>query len=164
MIVSKFGNSDNSANLSTRALSIIHSVASLDLDNLALGKYPVEGFSMEDAHFMVLEYATDPVSQFGIEFHKVYTDVQFLLKGEEKCGWALASDQQLDAYVEQYNYIAERDICFIKETDVELNYFTMRSGEFYVFTPNTLHMPNLDANRTSQVRKVVIKINTDLMA
>ncbi len=163
MIVSKFGNSDNPSNLSATALSIITSVASLDLENIELGKYPVEGFEMDDVHFMVLEYKTDAVTQFGPEFHKIYTDVQFLIKGEEKCGWALASDQELAMYTEQYTYSRERDICFIKESDAEMNFFKMQPGEFYVFTPNTLHMPNLDFAGTSDVRKVVIKIKTELM-
>jgi biofilm protein TabA len=164
MIVSKFSNSDNNANLPAAALDIINEVANQDLEHIELGKYPIKEMPLEDAHFVVMEYETEAESQFGPEFHRVYTDVQFLIKGEEKCGWAIASDAQLSEFAEKFSYNPVRDICFINPNDFEMNFFKMQLGEFYVFTPNTLHMPNLNVQSTSKVRKVVIKIKTTLIS
>ncbi len=163
MIVSKFANSDNGANLSDILLDTINYVTNQDLDNLEPGRYPVKELDIDDVYFLVLDYETDAETQSGPEFHKTYTDVQFLIRGEEKCGWAIATDQQIKDFSVKYDYSAERDICFIRENDIEMNYLKMQPDEFYIFTPNTIHMPNLDVEATSKVRKIVIKIKTELL-
>jgi YhcH/YjgK/YiaL family protein len=164
MIVSRFDNTDNTTTLSAFALDIIHYVASQSLETIELGKYPVREMELEDAHFIVMEYETQEKSLSGPEFHRFYSDVQFLLIGEEKCGWAILSDEQLEQYAKHYNYNPMRDICFVEPTPIHLNYFNMQLGEFYVFPPNTLHMPSLNVESSSTVRKVVIKIKTSLLS
>jgi YhcH/YjgK/YiaL family protein len=163
MIISKFGATNNDVVLTPILKTIIDQVSSVDLDTIALGKYPVDGFDLDDVFFVVMEYDTAETSTVGPEFHKVYTDVQFLVKGEEQFGWATVSDEQLALLNLDFNYSAERDICFISTDAVDLRYMEMRLGEFYIFTPHTLHMPNLSIRTTVTVRKVVIKIKTALI-
>lgn len=163
MIINNFSNKDNDEHLSTVGRKIINAVYELDLLNIEPGKYPVEGFNFDDVFFMVMDYNTEPSSQFGAEFHQVFTDIQFIVKGEERFGWAVISDNKRMELVEKYAYDANRDICFIDESEVDLQFLDMKMGEYYAFMPNTLHMPNLNVHGTSKVRKVVIKIKTNLL-
>jgi biofilm protein TabA len=163
MIISKFGSTNNNVVLTPTLKTIIDKVSTVELDSIALGKYPVDGFELDEVFFVVMEYDTAKTSAVGPEFHQTYTDVQFLVKGEEQFGWATVSDEQLALLNLDFSYSAERDICFTSVDAVDLRYMEMRLGEFYIFTPHTLHMPNLSINDATRVRKVVIKIKTSLL-
>lgn len=163
MIVNKFINSDNNIHLSSTLQDIIGKVYQKDLNEIELGKHDIEGYKSNEAFFVVMEYKTAPQSPVGPEFHQQYLDVQFITKGEEKCGWAIMSDAERQSFADKYNYDSERDICFIDEKALSLRYFNMLPDEYYIFSPNTLHMPNLSVDEPCEVRKVVIKINICLL-
>ncbi len=164
MIVNQFNNSDNLAHVSPFILNILESVTARDLASIPADQYSLDDLPLSDAYFVVMDYQTCAESSFGPEFHQLYTDVQFILSGEERCGWAILSDPQKVELLERYDYNAERDICFIDQAEVPLNDLIMRPGEFYILPPNTLHMPNLNVHSAAKVRKVVIKIKTALLA
>lgn len=164
MIVNQFNNSDNLAHVSPFILKILESVTARDLDTMAADQYAIDELSPSDGYFVVMDYQTCAESSLGPEFHQHYTDIQFILHGEEKCSWAILSDAQKVELLNRYDYNSERDICFIDQAEVPLNDLIMRPGEFYILPPNTLHMPNLSVHSAAKVRKVVIKIKTSLLA
>lgn len=164
MLVSKFDSSENGVLFSPKVVAMLEQLKATNLANLELGKYEFEGISGDDAFFIVMEYDTAAQSKVGPEFHRTYTDIQLLVSGEEQFGWVRVSDAQLEALDSQYDYDAERDICFIKHEEFELEYNQMKLGQFYIFTPQTIHMPNLALKAPSKVRKVVVKLKTELLS
>ncbi len=166
MIISKFGCSDNQALFSPLVNDIFDYVTSLDLMNLAPGKYEIKHIESDEAFFLIQEYETVEQSQFGAEFHQTYTDVQFLLYGEEKFGWAVASDEEYRVLSRTCNFDQKKDIAFIGNNNpmIELHENIMKPGAFYVFTPRTIHMPSLALGQPTKVKKVVIKIETSLLS
>ncbi|MDC0609438.1 YhcH/YjgK/YiaL family protein [Vibrio sp.] len=166
MIISKFGCSDNQALFSPLVNDIFDYVTSMDLDNLAPGKYDIKHIESDEAFFLVQEYETLEESQFGAEFHQTYTDVQFLLYGEERFGWAIASDEEYRILHRTCNFDQDRDIGFIGHNNnlLDLNENIMKPGAFYVFTPRTIHMPSLAISTPTKVKKIVIKIETSLLS
>lgn len=163
MIVNKFTNSDNNIHLNAILKHIIDKVQQQDLYNIVLGRHTIEGFSADDAFFVVMEYQTTPTSEHGPEFHQEYIDIQFIMSGSERCGWGIITDEERAVLATKYHYDRERDICFISDNNISLSYFNLNTDEYYIFTPNTLHMPNLSVDTPTQVRKVVIKIKLHLL-
>ncbi len=163
MLVSKFDSSENSLLFSPKVVAMLEQLKALNLANLELGKYSFEGIDEDDAFFIVMEYQTAKQSSVGPEFHRKYTDIQLLVSGEEQFGWVRVSDSELADLDSKYQYDAERDICFIKEQELPLEINQMKPGHFYLFTPQTIHMPNLAIGEPSAVRKVVVKLKTELL-
>lgn len=163
MIVNKFNNLDNCIFLSKKMRDIVTSVYNEDLINKGVGKYYIKGFESEDAFYMIMDYNTSEESKLKPELHKVFTDIQFIVKGREKCGWKVISSGKVNSLCNKYGYNEKKDICFLDVNNISLNYFKMEIGEFYIFPPNTIHFPNLNNKTVSNVRKVVIKIRTDFL-
>ncbi|MDW6003023.1 YhcH/YjgK/YiaL family protein [Vibrio mangrovi] len=137
-------------------------VRSQDLTGIEPGRYSIPDIAEEDAFFVVMEYQTTAESPVGPEFHHKYCDIQFIVQGEERFGWAELSDEQHRQLSLDYHYDDRRDICFFDPQLVEMSYQTMTHDQFYLFAPRTAHMPNLSVAEVSQVRKVVIKLKYPL--
>lgn len=158
MWIGKFSAQDYKSLLPTKFVKAIEFVANQDLESIELGKHQIAGLDIEDAFFVVMEYQTSQKSSVGPECHNNYCDVQFIVSGEEKFGWAELTDSTKESLLKQFDYETERDICFIAEDTVPLSYIEMKQGEFYLFSPLTVHLPNLTVTEDQLVRKVVIKI------
>jgi YhcH/YjgK/YiaL family protein len=158
MFISDFEASDYQVLLPELFVTAIDYVKQQDLTGIDLGKYPIPGLAEEDAFFTVMEYDTSVESSVGPEFHKKYCDVQLIVAGEEQFGWAEITDGQHRHLAETFHFDYEKDICFTDMQSISLNYQPMRRGEFYLFTPKTVHMPGLAQSKPGRVRKVVIKI------
>ncbi len=163
MLVSKFDSSENTLLFSPKVVAMLEQLKALNLANLPLGKHQFEGFAADDAFFIVMEYQTVKTSSVGPEFHRKYTDIQLLVSGQEQFGWVRVSDAELAELDSKYQYDAERDICFIKEQEFALEMNQMKPGHFYLFTPQTIHMPNIAIGEPASARKVVVKLKTELL-
>lgn len=163
MIVSRFDSSENSVQFSPLVVDILDYLNNLDLASSELGRFTFKNIPEDEAFFIVMEYDTVEKSPVGAEFHQTYTDIQFLVSGNEMCGWLQLSDEQRAQYSAEYKFDETKDICFVPEAEVDLNFAVLRPSEFYVFTPNTMHMPNLAHKAVGKVRKVVVKIRTELL-
>lgn len=164
MIISKFGSSDTQSLFSSLVNDIFDYVMSQDLVNMAPGRYGIKHLSEDEAYFLIQEYDTVENSGCGPEFHRKFTDVQFLVYGEEKVGWDMMSDQEYVAINQTARFNVHNDIGFVSNPSLELNYNIMKPGSFYVFTPRTLYIPKLAVSVPSHVKKVVIKIETSLLS
>jgi YhcH/YjgK/YiaL family protein len=158
MFISDFNSSDYQSLLPAQFVAAINYVKTQDLVHMEPGKYTIPGLAEEDAFFMVTEYNTNVESPVGPEFHKTYCDVQFIVKGEERFGWAEVTDEQYEQLVKEFSYDSEKDICFTPVDAVDLTYQVMKYDEFYLFSPKTVHMPGLAVASPGLVRKIVIKI------
>jgi YhcH/YjgK/YiaL family protein len=99
---------------------------------------------------MINEYGTKPIKNCKLEAHRKYIDIQFMVSGEEKMGYAPLNDQKPS---EEYN--PEKDVVFYED---EVSLFTLREGHFAIFFPGDLHQPCIMLNEVLPVRKVVVKV------
>ncbi|MGG1555062.1 YhcH/YjgK/YiaL family protein [Paenibacillus ferrarius] len=123
------------------------------------GRYDLEG---DNGHLMyanVQEAQTRPKAEQLPESHQVYTDIQFLVSGEERlCFYKLHEGAKvIDDKFETH------DIAFYEnegtpETDIYLG-----PGMFAVCFPSDIHRPNCMVTESRLNKKVVIKIHRDLL-
>ena len=118
-----------------------------DLLALKPGKYEIRG---KDLIAIVEEYPSKPLEKCFWEAHRKYIDVQHVVSGAERMGYA-----NLAALIVRRPYDADKDLLVL---DGQGDFFTVRTGMFTVFTPQDAHMPCLVAGEPAQVRKVVVKV------
>ena len=119
-----------------------------DLKKLANGTYEIDG---KNVYISVQEYKTKDISVSKWEAHQKYTDIQYIISGEEKIGFT-----NLDTLKEVIEYDNERDISFLEG---EGYYLCAKEGDFVIFTPDDAHRPSLTISDTpSNVKKAVVKL------
>lgn len=139
--------------------NVLEYLNSLDHTKLALGHHELPGFNSKQAWFVVLEYNKEPLENFLPEVHKNYSDLQIVLEGSETMAWAIDTGEHSNA--QPYNQ--ERDLQFYDIAGMELNFIHAKCHQFYLFTPNIVHITNIENNDHRPVRKLVVKIHNDLL-
>lgn len=125
-------------------------LARTDFSKLADGKQVLDG---DRLFAMVQRYQARPVARARWEIHRRYLDVQYIVRGSERIGYA---PYQEGLPVEEA-YDAQRDIAFYRAAGVLL---PVRAGMFAILTPHELHAPGLapaEPEATGEVLKVVVK-------
>lgn len=138
---------------------LLASLAAQDLSQLELGRHPLPGFPEDKAWMMVLEYDTAPYETMQPEVHYHFSDLQIVVSGIECMGWQLDDGR----HEHHGDYLVARDLQFYQHGITPLNQFVAKPGEFYLFTPNTVHMTNIQYEHSSHVKKLVVKIHNDLL-
>lgn len=118
-----------------------------DLVNLTEGRHDIEG---DDLFALVSTYNTKLPEEKDPESHKIYADIQYIVSGEEKIGYALYENQPVFK-----EYIEEKDIMFYKDYSGFINLY---SGMFAVFYPQDIHMPGIMISEPVEVKKIIIKV------
>jgi YhcH/YjgK/YiaL family protein len=118
-----------------------------DLEKAENGKYEIDG---ENIFVIVHDYDTKSPGLGRWEAHRDYIDIQFIIKGMEKIGFANIAD-----FSPITNYDREKDIVFLEG---EGNFMTLNQGYFAVFTPEDAHMPGIFVKKPEYVKKAVMKI------
>ena len=121
-------------------------LCSNDLTTLAPGRINLRG---DDLYVLVQEYTTKPADEGKWESHQKYIDVQYLVSGVERVGFAHISTMQLG------DYLPEKDFQAMTGSGATLDLFP---GSFAVFHPEDAHMPGLQADGPAAVKKVVVKV------
>ncbi|HVS97113.1 MAG TPA: YhcH/YjgK/YiaL family protein [Puia sp.] len=127
-----------------------------DFTSLDTGRYPIDG---EDVFAIVNEYATKPVAECDPESHLEYADIQIMLSGSERFGYLPLTGQSPSTA-----YDPARDVAFYTIPEEELNYITLRRGEFIIFFPSDIHQPEVYLSQPLVVKKVVLKVALRPMA
>jgi len=124
-----------------------------DLLSLENGKHPI----MEDQIFAIVqEYETKDPVQEKLESHQKFIDVQYVVKGEERMGHALLQTQTPSRL-----YNSEDDYMLFDELP---DFFSVvKEGMFTIFYPTDLHMPSIQHQQASSVKKIVVKVSTELV-
>lgn len=118
-----------------------------DLLYLPEGRHDIDG---DNLFALVSNYTTKPPEEKDPESHRVYADIQYIVSGEEKIGYAVLDNQPVCK-----EYIEEKDIMFYKDYSCFINLFC---GMFAVFFPQDIHMPGITINEPVEVKKIVIKV------
>ncbi|BFG69489.1 YhcH/YjgK/YiaL family protein [Sediminibacterium sp. KACHI17] len=126
-------------------------IQTTDFTQLENGKYELDG---EQLFAIVQAYDTKDPDTEKLEAHKKFIDVQYVVSGQEKMGHALLSTQ-----VPSREYQSDDDFMLFDETP---DFFTVvTAGMFTIFYPSDLHMPCIIHERSTPVKKVVVKVSVD---
>lgn len=147
MIADLLEKSDLYASIDDRLAVAFRYLQTTDLASLENGKYEIEG---KEVYAVVSEYNTKDVAEAKWEAHRNYADVQFIIKGEEKMGFA-----PLSALEVKEDYNPDKDIVILKGTG---DYVTVKPGMFAVFFPQDGHQPCVAVKGSAPVKKVVVKV------
>lgn len=101
----------------------------------------------------VLDLTTREPHENRPEVHRRYLDIQFLASGEEKIGIAIdtGNNKISESLLEQ------RDIIFYHDSEHE-SFIEMIPGSYAIFFPQDVHRPACIKNTSSEIRKIVVKV------
>ncbi|WP_423734944.1 YhcH/YjgK/YiaL family protein [Chitinophaga caseinilytica] len=151
MIIDTLANAELYAGLGDRFQTAFRWLRETDLASLEKGKHSIEG----DRIFAIVnEYDTIPAEGEQMESHRKHIDVQYIVSGEELVGHDMLRSQQVSR-----PYDDNDD--FMLYADRPSFYTKLAAGDFAIFYPTDLHMPNLISGKSVPVRKIVIKIAAD---
>lgn len=115
--------------------------------NITPGKYKING---SEAEVTVQEYSTKNPEEVEWESHKFHLDVQYLIRGVERIGYAPTDGME----IKEYN--AASDKLILDGTDGD--FITLKEDLFVVMFPEDAHQPRVAAGELMPVKKVIIKI------
>lgn len=120
-----------------------------DLRTIAIGRHEIDG---DRLFALVQEYTTRPPEDCVWEAHRRYIDVQHVVFGEERMGYANITHVR-----EKEPYDSTRDVAFYEPgTD----FVTLRPEMVAILGPEDVHSPCRAAGAAVRVRKVVLKVLT----
>lgn len=126
--------------------SALKYLESLDAD-IQPGRYEID----EACYAVVEDYETKPLDQKRWEAHRHHTDVQLVVSGRERMGYADRSQMRSAEYDES------KDLEFLDGAGGG-EFATAEAGTFVIFTPDDAHMPGVSIDGPEAVRKVVVKV------
>lgn len=128
-----------------------------DLENLAPGKYEIDGDNM---YASVVETRTVQRKMKRPEAHIRYLDVQCVIRG---CERDYFYTDMGDNVVEEDNYEANDIAFFQPNPNVIESSVVMHAGDFAVFFPSDIHTPACSVGDDADIKKVIIKIKVDML-
>lgn len=147
MIIDKLCNAEQYYGLSDRIEKALRYLQNTDLENIKIGKYEIDG---KNIFLVVSEYEAKNIEQGKWEGHRKYLDIQYVVSGKEKIGYA-----DINSMKTMGEYNEEKDILFFEgEGDLLL----VNEGTFALFAPQDVHMPGIKVNSGQHVKKIVVKI------
>ena len=108
------------------------------------GRYELDN----GVYYMVMDASLSSAEGKLFEAHRKYTDVQYILDGEETMIYT-----DVTPLTESVPYNPDKDIVFFECKGGFT--FTVKAGEFAVFTPTDAHAPGIGVGTA---KKVVMKI------
>ena len=120
-----------------------------DLAALPVGRYELDG---KNLYVLIQEYSTKLPGTGKWEAHQRYIDVQYIVHGTEKMGYAMLKRMQLGAYDPVKDFQAMSG---------EGDSLVLQDGDFMVLWPNDGHMPGMAIDGSTLVKKAVVKIAID---
>jgi biofilm protein TabA len=118
-----------------------------DLQNLAVGKYPIDG---DNVFASVTEDATKDLDKTKWESHRKYIDLQYVIAGDENIGVASITKATViipyDETRDAANYTAEGKI------------YKAVPGTFFILFPGDVHRASITTGGNKVDKKIVIKI------
>lgn len=123
-----------------------------DLTKLELKRHDIDG---DNLYAPITEYMTKDEKDAQFEAHKNYIDIQYVISGSELMG--LAPLKELKEVTVPYD--ASKDVEFM--TVNQLTNYKATPERFFIFFSSDIHRPGLKDGKSSQVRKVVVKLKID---
>ena len=154
MIVDNISNAHLYYSISPAVEKSLKYLQSTDLHELPAGKKEIE----KGLVIGISEYPVREEKDARLEAHRKNIDVQYMIRGEERIGFAFASKGRENQPSTEYD--ETRDIQFYDKTR---EFFLLSEGMFAIFFPSDLHMPGLipdgQSGNAEKVKKAVIKVS-----
>lgn len=115
------------------------------------GTYEIDG---KTVYAMVMEKTTEPVEKRAPEAHVKYIDVQFVISGAEKIGFAVLTDQPII----KEDKLAEKDVVLFENEILNESFAILNAGDYAIFYPEDVHRPLCQVETSEVVKKIVVKI------
>lgn len=154
MIFAKLTDDLVAYNFPTPILKALDFLKTQDLEELPVGKHAIDG---DNIYVSVDEVKTKEPTEARFESHEQYIDVQCVIRGEEKIGFAMKSDKA--TVTEQ---LIDRDLIFYSAVEKE-GYIHSSAGHFCIFFPEDLHQPLVKVGEIKTIKKCVVKIKMSLL-
>lgn len=121
-----------------------------DLDTIKPGTYTIDDGNVRA---MVIEAPAPELDSVKWEFHKNFSDIQYIVKGKAKMGIGPVSEATVTE-----TYDGTSDIGF---GDIEGEFYAAEPGTFFIFTPEDIHRPGIKVEGYDIVKKIVIKVRAN---
>lgn len=146
MIIDQLKNASMYYPISPRLERGLRYLEVMDLGQLASGQYEVAG---ESVFALVQEYDSKPMEEGFWEAHRKYIDVQYVVSGTEKMGYASIEGLRAGDYDEEKDFV---------KLEGEGEFLVMQAGTFVILAPQDAHMPGMAIEQPQPVKKVVVKV------
>ncbi len=147
MVVDRIQNAHLYRSLGSGIAEALSLAAREDFRTATVGRHDVRGPKL---YYLVQSYTTKPVEQAAWESHRRYLDLQLIVEGTERMGWApvgsLTVSRPYDSGSDAALYTGRGEL------------ITAGPGTFFLLWPDDAHMPGVAAGAPSAVRKVVVKV------
>lgn len=147
MIVDDLKNFDKYTNLNKKFEIVSEFLKNNNLKDMKQGSYEIDG---RDIYVNIDEYKTKAITDSIPEAHRNYLDIQIVINGHEKIGYA-----NLENATTVTPYDANRDIEFLR---AECEYIKAFDGRFFIFFQQDLHHPCITDGEQSEIKKAVFKV------
>jgi YhcH/YjgK/YiaL family protein len=131
------------------AAEILAFVEKVEKEHLAPGRYDLDG---DNLFALVQEYVSKPKAEARMESHDLYTDLQYVISGEECIGW-----EPVENLTVEEDRTPDADVIFY-ETIEPMGANVLKAGMFGIYLPTDGHMPGVAVNECVPVHKIVFKI------
>lgn len=146
MIVDAIENASEYFSLGNRITTALLYVTQTDFSSIKPGRYEIEGSRV----FALVEtYLPKRYKEGFWEAHRKHLDVQYIVSGQEKIGYAPVSSMEPGPY--------NPDKDFYK-LEGQGDFITLHTGQFAILKPQDAHMPGIETDERRAVKKVVIKV------
>ncbi len=149
MIVDTLARAHTYSGLGPRFVRAFEYLRLLDVASLTPGTYEIDGRTV---YAVVQTYTTKSAAGGKWEAHRRYADVQFVVSGLERIGYAPLLRMRSGGYDPERDY---------EEMLGDGEFLTLRAGEFMVLWPGEAHMPGIAADGPAEVLKIVVKVQAE---
>lgn len=146
MIIDKIENQGLYTHISKRLAKGFEFINKSNLETIAPGTHEIDN---KEVFAIVMEYDTKEVKDCVLEGHTKYIDIQYIIEGVELMGVTTKKDQKI------VTSDVAKDYTFYEG---ETSLVSIGAGMFTVFFPDDLHMPCIQAGKSSRVKKIVVKV------
>ena len=146
MIIDQLNNAPMYYGISERLALALRYLQETDPSALQPGRVEVDGANV---YALVQAYETKPLDKGRWEAHHRYIDIQYLVEGVERMGYANLERVQLGDYDDAKDFQA---------LQAEGELFTLRAGMFAILAPQDAHMPNIAVDAPRPNKKIVMKV------
>lgn len=147
MITDHINNCKHYTGLSKGIQQVFDYASKTDLSALDIGKYEIDG---DNVFVLIQDYAPKRMEDGKCEAHKNYIDIQYVIEGKEQMGYGPVASMTI---VEPYD--AAKDRYFVAFKGDMLTY---DAGMFAIFFPQDAHMPGIEEEGCTYVKKAVFKV------
>ena len=155
MIYGKLSEIEKSYSLNENIIFALNYIKKLDLINMELGEYEIKG---KDIFMIVAKIIPGNLDDKKAEQHKKYIDIQYMIKGKEKIGISY-NNSNIEILKE---YDETTDVTFYKKINNE-EFIPLKEDMYMVLFPGEIHRPNVILENKNENKKVIIKINSELL-